>query len=120
MVQFIVSNSSKGSRRLIVRKAKIDSKGRVSIPSDIRKNFGLEEGSFVEIVFDLAQNAAFLNFACGRDGVRVSTEGCEPSGPSSNKPFPREPAKRLMPKNGKSFENLGPGPEERGYRKYEK
>ena len=83
MVQFIFSNSSKGSERLISRTVRLDSKGRVSIPSELRKNFGLKEGSLVEVVFDPSENLVFLLFD-GRDSVTVSTEGCEPSGPGEN------------------------------------
>lgn len=42
------------------RKARLDSKGRISIPSDIRKSFGLEKGAEITLVFDLRRNYLIL------------------------------------------------------------
>lgn len=71
------------SEGLNVRKVKVDSKGRISIPSEIRKNFGLEEGKEIELVFDLRKNFLLLIFDNGQDGVVGSTEVCGASGSGS-------------------------------------
>ena len=89
---------------------KVDSKGRISIPAWLRRNFLLKEGSDVAMLFDMRENAVLLVFdgitskqerrECpvllspagvlpssksqyGRDCVTASTEGCEPSSPGS-------------------------------------
>ncbi len=72
------------NERLIRRKVKIDSKGRISIPSVVRKNFGLEEAMEIEIVFSTRKNFVVLNFNNGQDGVTGSTEACGASGLGSN------------------------------------
>ncbi|MBI4163371.1 MAG: hypothetical protein HY512_00795 [Candidatus Aenigmarchaeota archaeon] len=41
------------SKSVFVR---LDSKGRISIPSFLRKNFNLQEGAEVRLVFDLRKN----------------------------------------------------------------
>lgn len=64
------------SEGLNVRKVKIDSKGRISIPSEVRKNFGLDEGVEIELVFDLKKNFVVLVFDNGQDGVVGSTVDC--------------------------------------------
>lgn len=69
---------------LNVRKVKVDSKGRISIPSEIRKNFRLEEGKEVELVFDLKENFVMLFFVNGQDGVVGSTVDCGSASPGSN------------------------------------
>jgi AbrB family looped-hinge helix DNA binding protein len=94
-------SGSKGNERLFRRKLKIDSKGRISIPSEIRKNFRLEEGFEIELVFDLKKNFVMLFF--GQDGVKGqdtafpcrstngSTEVCGTSNPGSSPgPGPKE------------------------------
>ncbi|MBN2042931.1 MAG: AbrB/MazE/SpoVT family DNA-binding domain-containing protein [Candidatus Aenigmarchaeota archaeon] len=50
----------KNNKKRILR---IDSKGRISIPSDIRRSFGLDEGMEVELVFDLSKNYLILGFS---------------------------------------------------------
>ena len=60
----------------------MDSKGRISIPSDIRRSFGLETGDIVCIFYDLKENVLFLA-ADGQDGVTASTKGCGPLSSSS-------------------------------------
>lgn len=45
----------------------MDSKGRVSIPSEIRKSFGLEEGTEIELVFDLRKNYLVLKLGGEED-----------------------------------------------------
>lgn len=66
---------------------KLDSKGRISIPCELRKNFGLEEGIEIELVFDLGKNFAVLIFERsenGQDGVAGSTADCGSARPGSN------------------------------------
>ncbi|NIO23079.1 MAG: hypothetical protein GTN38_03580 [Candidatus Aenigmarchaeota archaeon] len=83
------------SEGLISKKIKIDSKGRISIPSEIRKNFGLEEGVEIELVFDLKRNFVVLVFSNGQDGVCSSTEDCGSSEPGANPgPGPQERKKQ--------------------------
>lgn len=64
------------------RKLKIDSKGRICLPAEIRKNFNLNEDSEVVLVFDLSQNIIFLVF--GQDGVMASTKACGAFSSGSN------------------------------------
>lgn len=77
---FSVSPESEG---LNVRKVKVDSKGRISIPSEVRKNFGLEEGFEIEMVFDLRKNFVILVFDNGQGGVCSNTEDCGSSEPGA-------------------------------------
>ena len=58
---------------------KLDSKGRISIPSFLRKNFNLQEGEEVRLVFDLRENYFIV-----QNGVKVSTNDCELLSPGSN------------------------------------
>ena len=65
--------------------AKVDEKGRVSIPSGIRKSLGLSTGSVLEIEFDLEYGIVALllpdsgsGAASGRCSVADSTSGCGP------------------------------------------
>jgi AbrB family looped-hinge helix DNA binding protein len=58
----------------------IDSKGRISIPADIRRSLGLGSGSRVILDFDLEKNVIMLfggSWSYGQDGVSTSTRGCE-------------------------------------------
>ncbi|MBI4175782.1 MAG: hypothetical protein HY518_01130, partial [Candidatus Aenigmarchaeota archaeon] len=48
--------------------------GRISIPSWIRRNYNLNTGSEVELVFDIKENIIFLNL--GPDGANISTRAC--------------------------------------------
>ena len=57
---------------------KVDSKGRISIPSFLRKNFNLKEGAEVRLVFDLSKN-----FFIVQNSVKASTSDCESLSPSS-------------------------------------
>ena len=51
---------------------KIDSKGRISIPSYVRRNFGLEEGSKVELRFNLKRNLILIVFENGQSSNSIS------------------------------------------------
>lgn len=44
------------------RKLRLDSKGRISIPAEFRRNFGLENDSVISMVFSLDSNVALLVF----------------------------------------------------------
>ena len=63
---------------------KVDSRGRISIPAWVRRNFLLREGAEVALLFDLAENVVMLVFDNGQDGVAGSTRGCESLSASSN------------------------------------
>lgn len=58
---------------------RVDSKGRVSIPSFLRKNLNLKEGEYVRLVFDLSKN-----FFIVQNGVADSIEVCGASGAGSS------------------------------------
>lgn len=69
-------SASKENERLIRRKVKVDSKGRISIPSDIRKNFRLDEGIEIDMLLDLKKNYVILDFRNGQDSVCSNTGDC--------------------------------------------
>ncbi len=57
------------------RKVRIDSKGRISIPSEIRKNFNMGKESDISLVFNLKENCLILvpeNFG---EGIRHCETG---------------------------------------------
>lgn len=73
---------SPGSRSAIfTRSAKLDSKGRLSLPIDVRRSFGLDEGSEVRIMFSLDNNLVLL--VIGQDGVEASIGACGAPGRGS-------------------------------------
>ena len=53
---------------------KLDSKGRISIPSFLRKNLALVEGVELELIFDLRKNCFLVSV---QNGVVGSTSDCE-------------------------------------------
>ncbi|MBN2331173.1 MAG: AbrB/MazE/SpoVT family DNA-binding domain-containing protein [Candidatus Aenigmarchaeota archaeon] len=58
---------------IFTRKAKLDSKGRLLIPIDIRRSFGLGSGSEVDMVFSLDKNLVILVIdESGQDGAAAS------------------------------------------------
>ena len=85
--------SATGSEtRTFTRKVQIDSKGRILLPIDVRRNFGLEKDFEINVVFSLDRNLVLLVISeDGQDGVAESTEVCGSSGPGAN-PGP-DPAK---------------------------
>jgi AbrB family looped-hinge helix DNA binding protein len=87
------------------RTVRIDQKGRISIPSEIRKNFGLEEGTEIELVFDLRKNYLILKFSeNGQDGACSNMGDCG---------SPEPGAKELdESKNLRRSVIPGPGPEQ--------
>jgi bifunctional DNA-binding transcriptional regulator/antitoxin component of YhaV-PrlF toxin-antitoxin module len=67
------------------RRARLDSKGRLSLPVDVRRNFGLDEGSEVLMIFSLDKNLVLLVIGeDGQDGVKEGMEDCGSSGPGAN------------------------------------
>jgi AbrB family looped-hinge helix DNA binding protein len=50
-----------------LRRIRVDSKGRISIPSDLRRSLGLESGSDVLLGFDLENGTVFLVSCSGGD-----------------------------------------------------
>ncbi len=59
------SSTSKENLVLNSVKIKIDSKGRISIPSFLRKNLNLKEGESVDLFFDLKKEFLILKKAEG-------------------------------------------------------
>ena len=57
----------------------MDSKGRISIPSDLRRSLGFEEGDVLSVRIDLEKGMLVI----GQSGVKASTAGCGPAGPGS-------------------------------------
>ncbi len=96
------------------REARVDSKGRVSIPSDIRRSYGLAAGDIVCFRFDLRRNELLLSLGGlkdandGQGGAKASTEGCGPFDPGSIEG--KERLRALKP-----FGNPGSGPSRRLY-----
>lgn len=64
-------NDSLSPETVSFRKIRIDSKGRISIPSDLRKSLGMESGSDVLLGFDLEKGIIFL--VCGQGGVVLAS-----------------------------------------------
>ena len=69
----------------------IDSKGRISIPADIRRSLGLGSGNRVLLDFDLEKDVIMLfggswssKVNDGRSGVNTSIRDCESLGPGVN------------------------------------
>ncbi len=72
------------------RKIRIDSKGRISIPSDLRKSLGLAKGSDVLLGFDLEKGIIFL--VCGQGSVAVNMGDCGSPDAGSNLGTSESPA----------------------------
>ena len=53
-----INSEERPSLRLI--SLKVDSKGRVSIPAEIRKSFGLDKSPYLILTFDLRKNSIVL------------------------------------------------------------
>jgi len=58
---------------------KVDSKGRISIPAWVRRNFLLSEGSDVLLSFDLRKPFILFSFENGQDGVEERRPSILPS-----------------------------------------
>jgi AbrB family looped-hinge helix DNA binding protein len=109
----LLSPRTFSEKDLKIRKVRIDSKGRISIPSELRKNFGLGKDSEVNLVFDLKRNVIFL--VIGQGSVKASIDSksvkaCGASGSGSNTAFPVATPSKVEQK-GKSAENPDLGPE---------
>ena len=53
----------------------VDSKGRISIPAGLRRNYNLECGAKIVPLVDLKENAIIL-VVNGQNGVTCSTKAC--------------------------------------------
>jgi AbrB family looped-hinge helix DNA binding protein len=72
--------------KIFTKRLKLDSKGRILLPSEIRRNFGLDKGSEIDIAFNLEENVIFLEISGndGQDSVNVSTKACGAFRPGAN------------------------------------
>jgi len=86
-------------KKLFSRKIRIDSKGRILLPADIRKNFGLGADSEVTVVYSLFDD--FLNVVFGQGSAKESTKACGAFSPGSSGYY-------ISP------ETPGPDPDDRG------
>ncbi len=95
----------------ISKRVRLDSKGRISIPSELRKILGIEEGFEFRIRFNLKSNKAILDFSDFKEdsyssikndrcGVMVSTKACGAFSPCSNPGAGPSRKKREVDKNG--------------------
>lgn len=102
--------------RFLKRKVKLDSKGRISIPVEVRKNFGLKSDSELELVFDLKENIIFLVFENGQSDVTSSIKACGKvfTGVESLQNLKQKPVKKLQtafsPGEKSQDSNPGSGP----------
>ncbi len=94
--------------KTFTRKVKLDSKGRILIPAEIKRNFGLEAGSDIKAVFSLDSNLVLL--VLGRDGVADSMGDCGFPGPGSTAPFWTGKRPKARSGNYAGAENPGPDP----------
>lgn len=67
--------------RIFTRKVRLDSKGRILLPAEVRRNFGLDKDLEIKIVYTLEKNQILL--VIGQDGVAESIEDCGSSGPGA-------------------------------------
>ncbi len=67
------------SQKIVSREVLVDSKGRISIPSDLRRSLGFEEGDVLSVMIDLEKGLLVI----GQSGVNGSTIGCGPVSPGS-------------------------------------
>lgn len=84
--------SSYYKTNVFTRKVRLDSKGRILLPAEIRRNYGLGKDSEIEIIFSLDKNLILLAIY-GQDGVTDSIGACGAPGPGST-PGP-DPEKKL-------------------------
>lgn len=116
MVQFIFERSdAKTSPDSVSRSARIDSKGRISIPSDIRRSLGLETGRELVLDIDLEESVIVMRIDNGQSGVVDCIGDCGSPGPGSVEPFSAgKPAKAFaeipLPRKEVGSEKPGSGP----------
>ncbi|MCD6590647.1 MAG: hypothetical protein J7K72_01610 [Candidatus Aenigmarchaeota archaeon] len=55
-----MSDKSSSNFRVFKKKVKIDRKGRVCLPYEIRKNLGLEKNSEILVISKLSENIVIL------------------------------------------------------------
>jgi hypothetical protein len=73
-------------------KAKLDSKGRILLPAEIRRNYALDKDSEISIAFDLKKNLILL--VIGQGGVEAGIGACGAPGRGSiPRPDPGESIK---------------------------
>ena len=124
---------SGSERKFRFIRVRMDSKGRISIPAFLRRNYSLEQGSGLRLVFNIERNFIILDFGqdgvspfslekkrpsgsketafqnlYGQDGVNGSMRGCGPLSPGSNAAAGAGDFSRA--------ENPGPDPYRRGDR----
>ncbi len=78
---YLLSSDSKTI--CFTRKIRLDSKGRILLPVEIRRNYGLGKDSEIEIIFSLDKNLILLTIG-GQDGVADSIGACGAPSPGSN------------------------------------
>ena len=94
-----VSKDKTQKTKTFTRKLRLDSKGRILLPADLRKNFDLGEDSEISIVFRLDKNLVLLEIGQnGQDSVMGSTRAC-------GKPF----SEKLKQKSESLQRALSPG-----------
>ncbi len=59
---------------IFIKKVRLDSKGRISLPVEVRRNFGLDKDFAISIVFSLDKNLVLL--VIGQDSVADSMGAC--------------------------------------------
>ncbi len=74
-------NSKNSKTRIFTRKVQLDSKGRILLPAELRKNFGLDKNFEINAVFTLENNLVLL--VIGQDGVADSIGACGAPGRGS-------------------------------------
>lgn len=67
--------------RIFIKKVRLDSKGRISLPVEVRRNFGLDKDFAISIVFSLDKNLVLL--VIGQDSVADSMRACGAPGRGS-------------------------------------
>jgi AbrB family looped-hinge helix DNA binding protein len=84
-----IPTSNKSSPSQVTFSSVIDQRGRIIIPSDIRRSFGLSQGFKVEFSMSFFKGKLFfeiknINDGCG--GVKNSTRACGALGPGEKEP----------------------------------
>lgn len=75
------SSKKQTDKKKFTRKMRLDSRGRLLLPLEIRRIFGLEKDSNVDLAFDLEDNFILLSF--GQDSVTDGIKACGAFGPGS-------------------------------------
>jgi bifunctional DNA-binding transcriptional regulator/antitoxin component of YhaV-PrlF toxin-antitoxin module len=114
---FLSERKSAGQKKqYLLRKIKLDSKGRILIPVEVRKNFNLTEKCELELIFSLSKNIIFLVFENGQSDVTSSIKACGKvfTGVESLQNLKQKPVKKLRtafsPGEKSQDSNPGSGP----------